>query len=79
MWIEEDSLGVGVVRLPVVEIEPTSASVSMALKKAEGALTSEELSDRISLRLAIIVKCFGSLSYDSISYSRCVGWENSDC
>jgi hypothetical protein len=54
----------------VVEIEPTSASVSMALKKA-GVLTSEELSDRVSLRSAIIVKCFGSLLYDSISYSRC--------
>ena len=55
MWIEEDSLGIGVVRLLVVEIEPTSASVSMALKKA-GVLTSEELSDRVSLRSAIIVK-----------------------
>jgi hypothetical protein len=55
LWIEEDSLGIGVVRLPVVEIEPTSALVLMALKKA-GVLTSEELSDRVSLRSAIIVK-----------------------
>ena len=65
MWIEEDSLGTGVVRL--VEIEPTSASVSMALKKAEGELISEEslssnLSDKVSLQLAIMVECFGSLS-----------------
>jgi hypothetical protein len=55
LWIKEDSLRIGVVRLLVVEIEPTSALVLMALKKA-GVLTSEELSDRVSLRSAIIVK-----------------------
>ena len=55
MWIEEDSLRIGAVRLLVVEIKPTLASVLMALKKA-GVLTSEELSDRVSLRSAIIVK-----------------------
>ena len=70
LWIEEDSLRIGVVGLLVVEIEPTSASVLIALKKV-GVLTLKELSDRVSLRLAIIVKCFGSLLYDSISYSRC--------
>jgi hypothetical protein len=32
---------------------------------------SEELSDRVSLQSAIIVKCFGSLLYNSIFYSRC--------
>jgi hypothetical protein len=74
LWIEEDSLKIGVVQL--VEIEPISASVLIVFKKAEGVLTSEEslslkLSDRVSLWSAIIVKCFGSLSYDSISYSRC--------
>jgi len=55
LWIEEDSLRIGIVRLLVVEIEPTLASVSMALKRV-GVLTSEELSDRVSLWLAIIVK-----------------------
>jgi hypothetical protein len=53
LWIEEDSLRIGVKQL--VEIKPTLASVLMALKKA-GVLTSEELSDRASLQLAIIVK-----------------------